>query len=277
MAVKALQALPSIILAFIIFIFFLILAKFIKEFIKHFSAKRTYAHVGLVLARLTQWAFIIIGFLIFLAIIFPSITVANLLGGVGVMSVIAGLAFKDILHNYLSGILILLKRPFKVGDELHFIGAHNKDYYGKVEHIDTRYTFLKSFDGRRILIPNGEIYTNVVVVNTTYAARRSQIDVTIGPYELLNKVCKTMLEGIKSIEGVLEKPEPDILIVDLAPNAVIVCLRWWTEPERKKVLHVKSEVCSLIQAKLIEIKVDIPYPTQIIFLKDQIEKSQDEI
>ncbi|MCS5711334.1 mechanosensitive ion channel domain-containing protein [Candidatus Berkiella aquae] len=268
MLVKALQILPLIILACIVFIIFLVIAKLVKEFIKHITIKRSFANVGLVLARLTQWAIIFIGFFITLVIIFPSLSFANLLGGLGIVSVIAGLAFKDILHNYLAGILILLKKPFTIGDELHFLSTHSKDYYGKVEHIDTRYTFLKSFDGRRILIPNGEIYTNVVVINTTYGSRRSQQDVTIGPYAILHPACKTILEGIKSVDGVMAQPAPEALLMDLAPNAMVVRLRWWTKPERRTVLRVKSEILDLIQAKLIESRVNIPFPTQITILQD---------
>jgi small-conductance mechanosensitive channel len=269
MAITTLQALPLIMIAILILILFVVIAKVVKTVIKHITLGRKFFRVGLVLARLSQWFIILMGIFISLAIIFPSITLASLLGGIGLMGIVAGVALKDILHNFVAGILILLKQPFKIGDEIHFMSSRNKDCYGKVEHIDTRYTFLRSFDGRRILIPNGDIYTNVVVINTTYGFRRSQQDITIGPFEKFHPTCEKILAALDKIEGVLKTPKPEILIVNFSPNALVARIRWWSSPDRKSVLWTKHTVSKAIQEILIECKVNIPYEAQLQIMNFQ--------
>ena len=86
---------------------------------------------------------------------FPSFTPADLVGALGIGGVAIGFAFKDIFQNYLAGLLILVTRPFVVGDQIRF-----KDYEGTVEDIQTRATFIKTYDGRRVIIPNGDLNTN---------------------------------------------------------------------------------------------------------------------
>ncbi len=99
----------------------------------------------------------------------------NLVSTPGIGGVAIGFAFKDIFQNFLAGILILVTRPFRVGDQIVF-----KEYEGTVEDIQTRATSLKTYDGRRVIIPNGELYTNSLTVNTAFPRRRWQYDVGIG-------------------------------------------------------------------------------------------------
>ena len=91
----------------------------------------------------------------------------NLAGTLGVGGVAIGFAFKDIFQNFLAGILLLLTKPFNVGDQIIF-----RDFEGTVEDIQTRATLLKTYDGRRVAIPNSDLYMNAVPVNTAFPIRR---------------------------------------------------------------------------------------------------------
>ena len=87
-------------------------------------------------------------------IVAPSLTPGDLIAGLGVSFVAIGFAFKDILQNMLAGIPILLRQPFEVGDQI-VSGGHE----GTVERIETRATLIKTYDGRGVVIPNADIYT----------------------------------------------------------------------------------------------------------------------
>lgn len=115
-------------------------------------------------------------------IVAPSLTPGDLIAGLGVRSVAIGFALKDILQNMLAGILILLRQPFEVGDKV-VSGGHE----GTVERIETRATLIKTYDGRRVVITNTDIYTDSVTVNTAYDTRRSQYDIAIGCNDDWNK------------------------------------------------------------------------------------------
>jgi small-conductance mechanosensitive channel len=80
-----------------------------------------------------------------------------------------GFAFKDLFQNFLAGLLILVTRPFRVGDQIRY-----KDYEGTVEDIQARATYINTYDGRRVIIPTGELYTNSVTVNTAFPQRGAE-------------------------------------------------------------------------------------------------------
>lgn len=259
-------ALPIILLGLFVFFIFYLLGTVFRRSIKKIMQHRRHYNVALVLGRLAQWFFILLGILVTLAIIFPSITPVDLLAGLGIGGIALALAFKDILQNYLSGILILIQEPFKIGDEIKY-----QNFEGHVEFIDTRTTYLKSYDGRRIIIPNGEIYTNTVTVNTTYGSRSTEYDITIGCNDDLEKASEIILKVLQSTEGVLDEPKPEVFVVDLSAYSNNIRARWWTTPRQLNVLRVASKVLNEIKVKLYEAGIDLPFPTQVSLWHDQTE------
>ncbi len=223
--------LPKMVIASVVFILFLLLAWGVRILVSRITHHRRRANLGQVLGRLAQWCTIFVGLLVAVAIVAPSVTPAKLLSALGIGGVAIGFAFKDILQNFLAGILILLRQPFRVGDQV-ILGGHE----GTVESIDTRSTVIKTYDGHRVLIPNGEVYTSPMVVLTAYEARRSQYDVGIGYADDIGKAAAKMLEIMQSTDGVLSDPAPDVLVVDLAGSTVILRARWWTDPHKNEVV-----------------------------------------
>lgn len=162
------RLLPNIALALVVLILFYFLGILISRIVRSRAEKRDRNSLDEVAGSLLRWAVTLLGFALAITIIAPSITPGDLLGGLGVSSVAIGFAFKDILQNMLAGILILLRQPFQVGDEI-VSGGHT----GRVEKIETRATFIKTYDGRRVVIPNADIYTDSVVVITAFDKVRS--------------------------------------------------------------------------------------------------------
>lgn len=121
----------------------------------------------MVMGRLAQGVTIQVGLFISLSIVIPSLKASDLVQLLGVSGVAIGFAFRDILQNFLAGILILLTEPFQINDQIVF-----KDFEGTVENIQTRATTIRTYDGRRIVIPNSELFTNSVTVNTAFEHRR---------------------------------------------------------------------------------------------------------
>jgi small-conductance mechanosensitive channel len=179
-----------------------------------------------------------------------------------------GVAFRDILQNFLAGILLLLTEPFGIGDQ---IIVH--DFEGTVEDIQTRATMIKTYDGRRIVIPNSDLFTESVIVNTAFAIRRSEYDVRIGYEDDIAQAKQLIIEAIKSADGVLKEPPPETLVMDLAPSSVQIRARWWTKSRRVAVLTGQDQVITAIKNTLVEHGIDLPYPTQQILFHDQTEET----
>ena len=124
------ELLPNILIAIIVFIIFWFVAKFSRRLIKNITRRKQSRNLGLVLARLSQGFIILIGAFIALAIVVPSFKPGDLVQLLGVSGVAVGFAFRDILQNFLAGILILITEPFTLGDQIVFKDFEENDFFG---------------------------------------------------------------------------------------------------------------------------------------------------
>lgn len=262
--------LPNIVLAIVVFIAFFFAARWLKLLVKRLTRRHRQArNLGMVLGRLAQGVVILIGLFVALSIVVPTFRAGDLVQLLGISGVAIGFAFRDILQNFLSGILILLTEPFQIDDQIVF-----KDFEGTVENIETRATTIKTYDGRRIVIPNSELFTNSVTVNTAYDSRRMEYDFGIGYSDDVEQAKRLMLEAIYSIDNILKDPTPDVLLLELAESSVNIRARWWIKPPRRiDDLISRDNVISAIKRKLSENGIDLPYPTRQILFHDQTEES----
>src|SRR6476620_2301860 len=213
--------LPNIVLALIVFAFFYFVGGKIKRVVRRLTRNHHQArNLGLVLGRLTQSAIVLVGLFVALSIVIPTFKAGDLIQLLGISGVAIGFAFRDILQNFLAGILILLTEPFQIDDQIVF-----KNFEGTVENIETRATTILTYDGRRIVIPNSELFTNSVTVNTAYENRRLQYDIGIGYGDDINEARRFILEAIHETDGVLETPAPDAIVVELAGSSVNIRAR----------------------------------------------------
>ena len=260
--------LPNLVLSLITFAIFLYAGKTIKQLVRTLTRNRREARsLGMVLGRLAQGATVLIGLFIALSIVIPSFKASDLIQLLGISSVAIGFAFRDILQNFLAGILILLTEPFQIDDQIVF-----KNFEGTVENIQTRATTIRTYDGRRIVIPNSELFINSVTVNTAFEHRRLQYDVGIGYSDDIDSTKELILEAMRETTGVLTTPAPDAIVVELAGSSVNIRARWWVEPPRQAdTLDLRDRVLTNIKNKLITNGIDLPFPTQQILFHDQTE------
>jgi small-conductance mechanosensitive channel len=262
--------LPNIVLALIVFMLFYFAARMLKSVVKRFTRQHRQArNLGLVLGRLSQGIVMLVGLFVALSIIIPSFKAGDLIQLLGISGVAIGFAFRDILQNFLAGILILLTEPFQIDDQIIF-----KNFEGTVENIQTRATTIRTYDGRRIVIPNSELFTNSVMVNTAFENRRLEYDIGIGYGDDIDRAKQLIKEAIASVDGVLKNPSPDALVVALAESTVNIRVRWWISPPRRMdALDTQDKVLTAIKKKLVANGIDLPFPTQQILFHDQTEET----
>ena len=260
------RLLPNIVVALVLLVVFWFLARGVAALVRRSGKKRGRDNLGDVGASLLRWLVTILGLMLAVTVVAPSISPGDLFAGLGIGSVAIGFAFKDILQNMLAGILILIRQPFEVGDQI-VSGGHE----GTVERIETRATLIKTYDGRRVVIPNSDIYTDAVVVNTAFDKRRSQYDVLIGCSDDFDEACRIMIETAGTCEGVLSDPAPEAIPWGMDADGNTVRLRWWTDSKRSDVVHVWGRVIRDVYNALNEAGVDLPYPTRMVLFHDQTE------
>ena len=262
--------LPNIVLAVIVFAIFYWAATGIKSLVRRVTRRHRQArNLGLVLGRLSQGIIVLLGLFVALSIIIPSFKAGDLIQLLGISGVAIGFAFRDILQNFLAGVLILLTEPFQINDQIVF-----KNFEGTVEEIQTRATTIRTYDGRRVVIPNSELFTNSLTVNTAFDNRRLEYDVGIGYGDNIDRAKELILEAMASVDKVLQDPPPEALVMELAESTVNIRARWWVAPPRRSdALDTRDQVLCAIKNKLTANGIDLPFPTQQILFHDQTEET----
>ncbi len=263
-----LLSLPNVLFGVVVFALFWLASRLLARFVQAVSRRAGQpAGVSVVLARLTTWAVLGLGLLVALTLIFPTLTAASLFGALGVGGVAIGFAFKDIFQNLLAGILILMTRPFRIGDQI--VSGANE---GTVESIEVRATLLRTYDNRRIVIPNSDLYTNRVTVNTAYDQRRLSVNVGIGFGDDIGGAKRVVLDTVATLPGILTQPTPTVLVTELGDFAVNLEVRFWIDPPaRREALEAQDQVLQALKSALIGAGVDLPLPTHQVLFHNQTE------
>lgn len=260
-------ALPRLLLALFILGCFFVVAKTVRAAVRRSAQRRGERHtLELAVGRLAQAGILLVGLLVAVTAVVPSFTPANLISALGIGGVAIGFAFKDILQNFLAGILILITRPFVIGDQIRF-----REFEGTVEDIQTRATYLRTYDGRRVIVPNGELYTTSVIVNTAFPQRRWEYDIGIGYSDDIERARGIILRVLEQTEDVSPDPRADVIVVQLAESAVNLRARWWTRSHIADGLVAQDRVLTAVKQALMAAGIDLPFPTRQVLFHDQTE------
>ncbi|WOE33376.1 MULTISPECIES: mechanosensitive ion channel family protein [unclassified Acinetobacter] len=258
------ERLPYFIIALTIFIIFYLISKLFKFFIRKSLIEHSYnkKNLILVLNRVGSSIIIFFGFLIAMVISVPGFTPGQLIGALGIGSVAISFAFKDIFQNLLSGILILLSEPFKIGDNIIVNSME-----GTVEDIQIRATFLRSPDGRRLVIPNATVYTSPITVNSVQN-RRCEFTIGVG-YEVdLQKAQNIILNLLNNDPNILKKPNFTVDITTLENFSINLTVRWWVDTTKISTAASTSYIQQSVVKAFHTKSISIPYPIQEIKLYD---------
>jgi small-conductance mechanosensitive channel len=263
-----LAMLPLLGTALVVLVLLLFIARGIRYVAEKALARSSNRGAATAIGRLLHVTMIGLAVLIAVTIAFPSMTPARLISFLGVGGIAIGFAFKDIFQNLLAGILLLWRHPFRVGDEIT-----TGEFTGMVEAIEARATFIRTYDGRRVIIPNGDVYTKPVIVISAYDMLRSEYDVGIGYGDDLEQAKAIALDAIKAVDGVLADPAPDVLVWELGESSKNIRLRWWTKPARGNVLQIRDMVLGQVAEAIAGAGMDLPFPTQVVLFHDQTEET----
>ncbi|MBB4077608.1 small-conductance mechanosensitive channel [Lewinella aquimaris] len=256
---------PNILVGIVVLFIFIFVARFVARTFERRTVDKNRENLGRVAGGFIKWVIYVIGFLIAATIVVPTLNPGDLIAGLGVSSVAIGFAFKDILQNWLAGLLLLLRQPFNIGDQIVVNG-----YEGTVERIETRATIINLYNNERAIVPNSEVYTNAVRVKTANQLIRSEYDVGIGYGDDIHQATEVIRKAVRGVEGVDAK-DIDVFTWDLAASWVAIRIRWWTDSQRASVVKVHDRVLTAVKLALDEAKIDMPYETRVNLLHDQTE------
>lgn len=254
---QMISRIPYLIVASLVFVIFWVLSIFFKKAVTRIlGSRKHHQNLVTVFRRVGSALILFLGFMVAMIIAVPSFTPGKLIGALGIGSVAIGFAFKDIFQNLLSGILLLLSEPFRIGDQII-----SGNFEGTVEDIQIRATTIRTYDGRKVVIPNSQLYTSTMTVNTAYSQRRLEFDVGIGYENNIIDAQQVILSVLKAAPTVSKLAEPSVITTALADSSVVLRVRWFIDDgtQTNRVASI-NEVIILVKEALEKANISIPFP-----------------
>ncbi|MDP8932130.1 MAG: mechanosensitive ion channel family protein [Actinomycetota bacterium] len=247
---------PRVGIAALVFAMFLGIGKLVQRGLEPRLTRVRTPSFGRVFAALAYAGVGILGLVMALPIAFPSVSVATVLGGLGVVSIAAGFALQDILSNLVAGVLLIYRQPFVSGDEVEVA-----DHKGTVEGITVRETRLRTYDGRLVMIPNKDVYTSTVRLQTAFDAVRTSLTVGVSYDTNLAQARQLALETLAELDEVLDEPAPQAYYSEFGASSIDLDLRYWTRAKQAEVRRIQDQVVEAIYAAFNAADVDMPFTT----------------
>ncbi|MBW3620516.1 MAG: mechanosensitive ion channel family protein [Actinobacteria bacterium] len=254
MAETVVAALPRLGIALVVLVLLWLTGSLLRQVLEPRLARFRTPSFGRVFATLIGGFVKLLALLVALVIVFPSVNVLTIVSGLGVLGIAAGFAFQDILSNLLAGILLIFRQPFRSGDQIEVNGIR-----GTVEGITIRETRITTFDGRRVFIPNADVYTNAIEVQTAFDRVRSSFVTGVAYGTDLAEARRVVSEALAVVEGVLDDPPPEPYWTEHGASAVVLDVRYWTSPREAERRRVQSDVAEAIHDAFAAAGIDIPF------------------
>ncbi|MFW5655242.1 MAG: mechanosensitive ion channel family protein [Roseicyclus sp.] len=250
---SAVRTLPRVFAAILVVGFFVVLAGLVLRALRGVF-RRTIDDLTFenLVKQLAYYSIILLGVIVAAGAL--GVTPQGLVAGLGLTGLVLGFALKDILSNFVSGLLILMLRPFKIGDQI-VVGETE----GAVERIELRATQIRTYDGRVALVPNAEVFTSRIVNNTADPIRRGTVEMTLGYDTDLAALLPIIRETVQVTEGVLERPVT-VRIEELGSGGVLMVVGFWTDSRRSDFKDSASAVRLGIVSAMRSAGVPLPRP-----------------
>lgn len=252
---------PVLIGAILVFIIGRYLIRFILKLFRKVMEKRE-VDISLqsFLLQLGRWMLYVTLFLLIIQILgFPASSFIAILGTAGIA---IGLALQGSLSNFAGGIMILLFKPFKIGDVIEVKGQT-----GTVKNIGLFATTLNKFNFEEAIIPNGPLFSDNIINFSRESKRRVKVLVGIGYGSDIKKAKEIMLNIAKNDERVYEDPEPVVFVEELADSSVNISVRFWCN--NNDYWNCYFETIETVKLRFDEEGIEIPFPQRDVHIKGQ--------
>jgi small conductance mechanosensitive channel len=258
---QAIQFIPHLIVALIIFVATLLLSGVAARGAKRVAQRRLDdPEILRLLTWLARWTVIVLGTTVALGQV--NFDVTGFVAGLGIAGLTLGFALQDIARNFVAGILLLIRQPFDIGQSVEAGG-----YGGTVLDITMRDTVLKTWDGEMVILPNMEVFANAILNYSELPLRRRTVQIGLGYGEDVSQTQDVLLKAMQAVDGVLADPAPSILATELGDSVVVLEARFWVNQEEHGVLGVHSAVVKAIKVAAEQEAIDLPYPIQTVRLE----------
>jgi small conductance mechanosensitive channel len=255
------KMIPNILIAIIVMFIFIALSRWVHNMMKSIF-KRTQFNEGLenIMANICRILVICLGVVFALGILELQKTVFSLLAGVGVIGLALGFAFQDLAANFISGIMLAVRTPLKIGDVIEI-----NDTMGTVIDIRLRDTIVRTFGGQDVFIPNKDFTSHKFTNYSSFGKRRVKIEVGIGYENDPEQAQKIIAEALGEVKNTLTDPAPEAFVGELGASSVNLFGHvWFTYPGSISYYQIQNDAIIIVKKRLEEAGFNIPFPIRTL-------------
>ncbi len=200
------------------------------------------------------------------------ITIGLNIAGIDLTTILAAVAFgigfalKDLIMNFLAGIMILVGRHFSIGDFISIGGT-----IGKIVEIQSRVTIMQAIDGTKVIVPNAQLFTKQVTSFTSNPFRRIEVLVGVDYRTNLENAIKVCMKAVKRTKGIVLEPAPAVVISDFSESSIDLKVRGWVD-SKGGWIKIRSDLVLNIKKEFDEHGITIPWPIRTIAYDKDSEK-----
>ncbi|WP_266203585.1 mechanosensitive ion channel family protein [Pontibacter kalidii] len=257
----AVLLLPNILVALLVLVLTFFLARVIRnslgKIIGRFSHSTALNNLALTIIYIIMLS---IGFFMALNVVGLDKLVVSLLAGVGIIGLALGFAFQDIAANFIAGIIIAIRKPFRVGD---FIETN--DYTGTIERITLRTIDIRQVTGEMVWLPNKMVFENPVTNFSVRGTRRVDLEVGVSYGEDLERVQQVVIEALQEVKNRVKGKEIQVMYDAFGDSSINFKARFWIHYKKQlDYIAAKSDAIIKIKKAFDENEILIPFPIRTL-------------
>ncbi len=257
----SIQNLPNFFVALLVVVIFAFIARWMglgvqTLMLRHIRNRALASLTGTVI----KIVIVFIGLFISLGILHLDKTVTSLLAGAGVIGIALGFAFQDIAANFVAGVLIAFREPYKIGDIVEV-----ESYLGTVKSIDLRTTLIETFQGIEIYIPNQLMVTKPLQNISGTPRRRVDLSVGVSYAENLRDVTEIIKKALSSIEERIKERDVEVFFEEFGGSSINCTAQVWVSyPNHRAYLDTRHEIVIRIKEAFDKNGITIPFPIRTL-------------
>jgi small conductance mechanosensitive channel len=217
--------------------------------------------LGRQIGRLASIVVVVVGLVWALDIV--GVAIGPLVGALGLGGVAVAFAAQDVIQNFIAGVIIQIRRPFRVGDQVTTM-----EYDGTVRDVDLRAVRLTTFDGLDVVLPAREVLGGAIVNHTRTPLRRTTLELGVRYDTDLELARRVVLEALEGVDGVEAEPVPAAWVREFGDSSINLDTMFWHRSDIATQYRVRSEAAIAIKSGLDRAGIEIPFPQRVLHWGD---------